>query len=173
MTSRLYIISCDNIEIFNSFISILQSRIAGIKIKDYSKIRFKRLTAGMQNAFTPSNKNDINIINKVSKIIDDYNNGIFNTLIDEINISKDDKVYMFIRVDDLHQMNKLKRVFKRPNYKTVRLFDNNRNISKKKHREYKMYKFDSKIEYISNKHLLTQTKLFIQKHIPTIKTIKN
>jgi len=158
---------------FNSFMSIIQSRIAGVTIKDYSNFKYKRITMAIPNSFIPTNKNDIKLIDKVSNIINKYNNGIFNMLVDEINNIQDNRVFIFVRVANLHEMNKLKRVFKRPNYKTLRIFDNAIKASKAQQLKYKLYKFDSKIEYVNTNHLLMQAKLFIQKHVPTIKTIKN
>ncbi len=173
MNLKLYIVSCDNPKVFSSFMSILTTKIAGIRVKDYDNIKLKAISKGLFHDLNPYNKADVKLVNKVSDIINDYNDGIFNNLIKEIELFDIERVKMFVRVNNLYEMNKLKRIFKRPNYKTVRIDYTTSKLSKKDKTKYKLYKFDSRIQYVDDRQLLNQSRLFITKHIPTIKKIHN
>jgi len=171
MDSKLYIVHCKDIEVFNTFVSIIENRIIAVKHRDYSNIKFNTVIKGVPNQFSPFNKNDVQLTEKIAKILNDYNNSIFNKLVADIKIFDYNRIQIFIRVDNLKDVNKLKRHFKRPNYKTVLIDTHNSTIKCKQ--GLKNYKFDSRIQYVNNSHLLTQAKLFITKHIPTIKRLKN
>ena len=171
MNCKLYFVSCDDVNVFNTFISIIEARVVGIKRKHYNMLKFKRITKGFPTMFSPNNKNDTKFINEIADKIDKYNNGMFEHLVAEILEFDIGRVHMFILVDNLTTMNRLKRRFKRPNYKTLRI--SNTKVNNKLEKKYAKYKFDSKIIYVNNKHLLTQARQFISRHIPTIRTIKN
>jgi len=172
MNNKLYIVYCDDIAVFNTFMSIIRNRIVSVKVKDYDRIKYNILIKGLPNIFSPYNKKDINLITKVSKLINEYNSGVFNKLIEELEIFNVKGAYVFIRVNDLHDVNRLKRYFKRPNYKTLGIV-NTGDLTIKDKLKLNKYRFDSKIHYVDSNLLLSQVKLFINKHIPTIKRIKN
>lgn len=172
MNNKLYLVSCDSQKVFTKFVDMIQSRVPTVKYKDYDVVKFRTINKLYNNSLSPYNKADIKLVDSLSKIIECKNDIILARLVSYIDSITSVRIYTFIRVKDLHQLNKLKRMYKRPNYKTLRI-DNTEDITNKLQTAYHKYKFDSKIQYDSDKLLRDQVKGFIHKHLPTLKRIHN
>lgn len=171
---KIYLVSCDDKTVYNKFISKIQPIVPSIINKDYEVYKLTILDNMYYgwDYFDIRNKKDIKILTKISNIINKHNNGVFNMFIKLVKTHEYKHSYIFIRIKSLKDINKFKRYYKRPNYKTVRI-DNTIKLSKKDMLEYHNYKFDSRIQYINNEELNKQVKQFIINHLPTLKRIKN
>lgn len=173
--AKVYIVSCDNILIYNKFISILRQKVAGIVSKDYNTIKFNLINNLANNNLVPHKSKDISLINNISDLLNEHGGYLFNRLMFDIDSYNLKQVYMFIRVDNIKTMNKLTRILKRPNYRTVRIEElyPNKPLTKELRLKYKNYRFDNRIYYESDVLLNIQAKKFMQTSIPTLKFMHN
>jgi hypothetical protein len=167
--AKLYLVSCDNPFAFRMFIDLLRVHIPRIITIDYDNIKYNELS---KISSVQSYSMHKYLIDKVVKDINNFDDSIYKALIKSINRNTDLKSYIFVRVDNLKTLNKLKRLYKRPNYKTIRI-GLSQEISIKQLKMYNKYKFDIKLNYVDRIHLRTQVKQFIKRYIPTIKLIHN
>ena len=172
MRCKIYIVSCDNDTVFKTFINKIKTIIPGIVSKDYKDIKYDILKPNISTYFSKYNDADVKAISKAAESLNKYNNCMFN-FIQKLIKSNDIKgVFLFLRVTDLYEMNRLKRKLKRPNYKTVRI-DTTTKMSKLLHDKYHKYKFDSRVSYVSDNLLISQCKQFIRQHMGTLNQIRN
>ena len=171
MKCKVYIVSCDNPKVFNDFVSIIQNRIPGIKYKDYNTYKTNILSNLISRDFNLYDERDSKFLISISDQIDNYNNAVFNNLVRYISEFDYSGIYIFIRVNNIKEVNKLKRFIKRPSYKTVRI-DETSDIPVKLRKEYKNYKFDSRIQYVNNNELIKQARRFMSNHVPTLKKMR-
>lgn len=169
MNRKIYIVSCDDYAIWREFSNAIGARVPKFSRTDYNDIKFS-MVAKIVPSISPTNIVDLKLIDDIDRLITKYNDGMFQSLLVSIEANSFSGVKLFIRVDNIKTMNKLKRIIKRPNYKTVRI-NNTKTISTTLANSYSKYRFDSVIDYINDKHLMTQVKLFIKKHVNTIKFI--
>lgn len=172
MEAKLYLVSCDDQKIYDKFIDNLRKKVVGIRGKDYDNIKFTMVNKLSNNSLSIYESKDLIVVNKVSEIINNHNKAILHKLINDITEADVKRLYIFVRVDNLKTMNILRRMYKRPNYKTVRI-ENTKELTKKEIVTYSKYRFDSKITYMDDKLLFKQSMGFIQKFIPTLKFIHN
>lgn len=172
MNTKIYLIICDEDKVFKEFIANISRRIPGIATRDYHYLKFNSVNSAMNSSLNIYDSKDNKLVRKLSNIINNYNSSLFDKLIISINNIDYKSIYLFVKVETLYEMNQLRRILKRPNYKTV-FISHSTPISKKLTSLYSNYKFDSKIQYVDNKHLIKQANMFIRKHMPTFNFIHN
>lgn len=168
METKIYIVSCEDKKVFDLFTSTIGYKIFRVKIIDSIERNIKELNKLGNKSLSVYNTKDVDLSNKLVSILNDYNDCVFKSLIKTIDEhSTDNILYTFVRVNDLKTINKLKRYYKRPNYKTIRL-NNTVELNNKNKLLYKNYRFDNRIEYVNNLHFKNQIKLFMRMRINSI-----
>jgi len=172
MNCKVYIVSCDNDKVFDKLISNIEITTPGIVSKNYRKIKFGILQAKVATYFSKYSDKDVQAVNMIADRLDKYNGCVFNSVLQLIDDYDYRGVFLFIRVTDLYEMNRLKRKIKRPNYKTIRI-DSTSVISKLLKTKYHKYRFDSRIQYVNDNLLKSQAKQFVRQHLGTLNQIRN
>lgn len=172
MNSKNYIILCDNTIVYKKFTNNIGMVIQGVTVADYNELKFNIVNRVFNNTLSPTNTQDVKVVDRIVDVVNKHNNSIFDKLVSFINSCDYRGVHLIIRVDSLRTMTKLKRLLKRPNYKTVHISDT-MPISKELKAKRKAYKVDSRIQYLNNEHLTYQCRKFTNKHMPTFNIIRN
>jgi len=173
MKGKVYIILCDSKSVFDNFVHTVASKISGSAKIDYQSIKFNAINNINPNFILyPTNTDHVRFVNKITNDINKFNNSIFEKFVQAILNRDYHRMHIFVRVNTLLEMNKLSRRLKRPNYKTVYITDTVKLTKKEIQTRYK-HKFDSKIQYVDDNMILSQAKLFISRHVPSLNFIRN
>ena len=170
--NKLILVSCDSKDVYDKFVDIIASKLANVVKIDYETLITNR-TSNLFNSSSLLYKNDYKLIDDVIKAVDKYGHKTsYDWLVDSIDTRDYDGVKMFVRVNNIKIINKLKRLYKRPNYVTLRITNTNINI-KKRIGNLNNYKWNSKLQYVDNIYLNKQAITFMKKNIPSMLFVNN
>jgi len=173
---KVYIISCDDNNIYKLFLNSIRNKIPNVRALDYDEIKYNIVSKMFNTILSPTNTNTTKMIDKVTTITDKFNDLTFKILLDKLSLNS--KI-TFIRVNDKRIITKLKRTLKRNNYYTIRIINTsivkNKTMSICKNtkviipskliKQLNNYKFDSKIYFIDTIKLNRDAIKFAINHI--------
>lgn len=160
---KLYIVDCDNEEIYDKFVEIIQV-VPNTILKKYNGIIFDNLNRLYDMQLHRLNEDDYKFGMKLIKVLS-LRNIPFKWLITYIHDKESPDTKMFILLNNKSIKNKLTRYIKRPNYITIKLvnIDEIYNHSDK---------YDIKIIYINDVDFRIQVKKFMISKIPNLNRIR-
>jgi len=169
---KIYLIYSDNITPFNTLSDYCQTKFSNVVKIDADLLAFENATLSVQNIDfkNPKNKKLKHLTDGLIKVLDKENDNTFKLICNKIEDIDSDRKLIFLRVNNLKIITKLKRRFKRKQYITIHI-DNYNEITKNEKLMLSEYTFDSIINNLSEEILNNQIARFVKKKVPSINYI--
>lgn len=108
---------------FYQLITVMRESVVHIHVFDYELFARRKVGKLINDTYISSSNEpkDIKFANKIIESVEKYNDAIYNDMLSWIGDKTGKKELVFIRLEDVRLINKLKRHIKRPNYTTVLL----------------------------------------------------
>lgn len=164
---KIYLVYSSDEKPFDKLVNQCQISFSNIQKVDVKILRFENAILPIQNKRFRhyNNKELFKLSERISDILDKYNDNTFKLIVNKIEYIDGDRNLIFVRINDLKIITKLKRVYKRSKYITIRI-DNNEEFTIAKRKEMLHYTFDIIINNVSEDILKMQILNFVNNKIP-------